>query len=355
MSYFARRQGRDWQRRVPVDSGWRLEFLESRTMLSATAAAPAASPANVASITVLKTSLPTVVAGSKITFAASVENASNDAPIISGKVSFVVEGPEKITLGDVSVNKAGQAGVSTDKLTKIGNYRVKAEYTPSKPNVSASVAAPVSVQVIALPLHVPTGVTVVTGAPIAETGQYVPLEATVKDAGTGSQVDAGKVATIAGTVEFLTDSPHPIILGKLPLNISKNTVASTSNLLSVFGITSSPVTVNAKDQLSISTKKLKEIGPNQIEAKFLPANKDFAASTSAPVTVTITPQTQRRPHRHDPPDPDDERRDGRGRRAEYDSSEHQQQPGRRERGVHHGVQPPSRFGQVHGKCVRPTD
>ncbi len=44
MSYFARRQGRDWQRLVPVDSGWRLEVLEARTMLSATAAAPAASP-----------------------------------------------------------------------------------------------------------------------------------------------------------------------------------------------------------------------------------------------------------------------------------------------------------------------
>ena len=295
MSYFARRQGRDWQRRVPVDSGWRLEFLEARTMLSATAAAPAASPAHVASVTVLKTSLPTAVVGSKITFSANVENASNDAPIASGKVSFVVEAPQRITLGDVSVNKLGQASVSTAKLTKIGNYHVKAEYTPSKPNVSASVAAPVSVQVIPLPRHVPTSVTIVTGAPIAETGQYVPLQATVKDAGTGNQVNAGKVATIAGTVEFFTESPHPIILGELPLNISKKTVASSSNLLSIFGIASSPVTLNVKNQLSISTKKLKEIGPNQIEAKFLPANKDYAASTSAPVTVTITPQTQNAP------------------------------------------------------------
>ncbi len=198
-------------------------------------------------------------------------------------------------LGDVSVNKQGQAGISTNQLTKIANYRVKAEYTPSKPSVSASVAAPVSLQVIPLPRHVPTSVTVVTGAPIAETGQYVPLEATVKDAGTGNQVDAGKVATIAGTVEFLTESPHPTILGELPLNISKKTVASTSNLLSIFGLASSPATTNIKDQLSISTKKLKEIGPNQIEAKFLPANKDFAASTSAPVTVTITPQTRNAP------------------------------------------------------------
>ena len=295
MSYFARRQGRDWQRRVPVDSGWRLEFLEARTMLSATAAAPAASSAQVASITVLKTSLPTAVTGSKITFATSVENASSYAPIISGKVSFVVEGPQKITLGDVSVNKVGQAGVSTSKLTKIGDYRVKAEYTPSKSGVSASVAAPVSIQVIPSRRRVPTSVTVVSGAPIAEAGQYVPLEATVKDAGTGHQVDAGKVATIAGTVEFVTVSPHPIVLGELPLNISKKTVASSSNLLSIFGITSSPATLNEKDQLSISTKKLKEIGLNQIEAKFLPTNNAFTASTSAPVTVTITPQTQNAP------------------------------------------------------------
>ena len=101
-------------------------------------------------------------------------------------------------------------------------------------------AAPVSVKVIPLPRHVPTAITVESGAPIAETGQFVPLVAAVKDAGTGNQVDAGKVATIAGTIEFLTDSPHPIILGKVPLNLNlnKTTSALTSALLSIFGITS---------------------------------------------------------------------------------------------------------------------
>ena len=65
-----------------------------------------------------------------------------DAPITSGKVNFVVESPQKFVLGDASVNKNGQASIATDQLTKIANYRVKAEYTPTKPKISASVSAP---------------------------------------------------------------------------------------------------------------------------------------------------------------------------------------------------------------------
>jgi hypothetical protein len=148
-----------------------------------------------------------------------------------------------------------------------------------------------------LPLDVPTAITVQSGAPIAETGQFVPLVAAIKDAGTGNQVDAGRIATIEGTIEFLTVSPQPTILSKVPLNLNlnKTTSALSSTLLSIVGDTSSAATPSVKNAVSIATNKLKEIGSNQIEAKFLPANKDFAASTSAPVTVTITPQTH-----HDP-------------------------------------------------------
>jgi hypothetical protein len=293
MSYSARRQARDWRRRGLVHSGWVLESLEERKLMSGTSASLAASQAQVSSITVLQTSLKTAVTGSKVTFSASVENASTNAPITSGKVDFVVQAPQKIVLGEVSVDKQGQASVSTDLLTKIANYQVEAKYTPSKHMFAASVAAPVSVKVIPLPLQVPTTITVESGAPIAETGQFVPLVAALKDAGTGNQVNAGRVATISGTVEFLTDSPRPIILSKVPLNLNLNqtTSALSSTLLSIVGVTSTQATINVKDAVSISTNKLKEIGPNQIEAKFLPANKEFTASTSAPETVTITHKT----------------------------------------------------------------
>ncbi len=62
-----------------------------------------------------------------------MENASNDAQIASGKVNFVVDAPEKIVLGDVSVNKLGQAGVSTQQAHPRSRITsVEAEYTPSK-------------------------------------------------------------------------------------------------------------------------------------------------------------------------------------------------------------------------------
>jgi len=198
-----------------------------------------------------------------------VENASNDAPIASGKVDFVVKSPQKIVLGDVKLNKHGEASISTTKLTEIANYRVKAQFTPSNPKISASVAGPVEVKVIPVPLNVPTATTVVSGASAAEVGQHVPLVATVTDAGTGVDVDAGKVEPITGMVAFLTDSPSPIVLGEA--NLNKN------------------------GRAALSTNMLRNIGPYQIEAEFLPANNYFSESTSAPTTVTINPQTVNAP------------------------------------------------------------
>ncbi len=130
MSYFARRQGRDWRRRGPIGSGWVLESLEGRKLLSGNGASIAASQSQVSSITTLRTSLKTAVAGARVTFSATVENASNDGPIASGKVEFVVDAPQKLVLGDVDVNKQGDASISTEKLTQIANYQVKAEYIP---------------------------------------------------------------------------------------------------------------------------------------------------------------------------------------------------------------------------------
>ena len=59
-------------------------------------------------MTVLQSSLNTAVTGSKIIFTATVENASTDAPITSGKVNFVVESPQKTVLGDVKRQQTGR-------------------------------------------------------------------------------------------------------------------------------------------------------------------------------------------------------------------------------------------------------
>jgi Big-like domain-containing protein len=268
MPYFARLWGRDSRRR-PTPARHDVEPLEGRAMLSGSAASLAASHAHITSITTLQSSLTTAVTASRITFTATVENASNDAPIPSGKVDFVVESPQKIVLGDVSLSKQGEASVATTQLTKIGDYQVAAQYTPSNPKVSASVADRVTVKVIPLPIDVPTVTTVVSAASKAEVGQHVPLLATVKDAGTGVQVNAGKVEPLKGKVEFFSDSPDPVLLAKVDL---KKT-----------------------DQASLATNKLKNVGPYQIQAVFVPAKNFFTGSTSAPAAVTITPTTLNAP------------------------------------------------------------
>ena len=268
MSYFARLRVRDSRRR-PAPARYVLEALEGRTMLSGTASSVAASHERITSETVLQSSLTTAVTGARVTFNATVADARNDAPIASGTVNFTIESPQKIVLGNVNVNKQGAASIATKDLTKIGQYQIKAQYTPSNPKISASAGAPVTVKVIPIPLNVPTVTTLASAASTAEVGQYVPLVATVADAGTGTQVDAGRVEPIKGTVEFFTDSPTPIILGDVPLS--------------------------GTDKASLPTNLLKNAGPYQIEAEFLPSNFFFTGSVSAPTTVTISPATHNSP------------------------------------------------------------
>ncbi len=118
-------------------------------------------------------------------------------------------------------------------------------------------------------VDVPTITTLYVGASVAETGQHVPLVAAVRNAGTSSDVAAQSVQPGNGKVEFLVDSPTPVILGTA--NISK------------------------AGRASLSTSMLKNIGPYAIEAEFIPATKFFASSISAQQIVTITPQTLNAP------------------------------------------------------------
>ncbi len=103
----------------------------------------------------------------------------------------------------------------------------------------------------------------------AEVGQALPLTATVKDAGTGVDVNAGKVEPLTG-IGRVPDRPVPI-----PSFWAKP--RSTT------------------DRPSISTSTLKNPGPYQIIAEFLPANNYYAESTSAPIAVTINPTTTNAP------------------------------------------------------------
>jgi hypothetical protein len=236
-------------------------------LLSATGASLAATP-TIESTLALKSSLSTAIAGSNVVFTATVENASNDAPIDSGKVKFTVESPKQKMLGNVGLNKHGQASNATTQLTQIASYQVKAQFIPSSPSITKSAAAPVSVKVIPVPLNVPTKTVLYSGAKLAEVGQHVPLVAVVTDAGTGVEVNAGKVEPLTGTVAFLTDSPTPIVLGEATLN---------------------------NGRASLSTSTLRALGTYQVYAIFLPANNYYAESTAAPLPVTITPLTVNAP------------------------------------------------------------
>src|SRR5262249_8737570 len=117
--------------------------------------------------------------------------------------------------------------------------------------------------------NVPTVTTLTSMATSAETGQYIPLSVTVKNASTGAPGSAASAQPTKGKVEFFTNGPNPVLLG-------------TANL-------------RANGQAALSTNMLKTAGTYQIQAEFLPAHNFFAASASAPITVTITNQTLNAP------------------------------------------------------------
>ena len=103
----------------------------------------------------------------------------------------------------------------------------------------------------------PTVTTVRTQTNRVETGEAVALNMTVQDANS---------SLAGGTVKFTTVSRHPVVLAK--------------------------VAVSAFDQpVSLATDKLQKVGIYQIQAVYTPNTNRFAKSTSAPVTITVTPLT----------------------------------------------------------------
>ena len=105
-----------------------------------------------------------------------------------------------------------------------------------------------------------------------------------------------KVLPISGIVQIYTDSSHHILLGEAAINPPK---ASTNPILpaieSIFGLSNQQSTASGKTRIATLTNKLKDLGSYRLVARFMPTNADFTASTSAPLTVTITPRTQNAP------------------------------------------------------------
>jgi Bacterial Ig-like domain (group 3) len=120
-----------------------------------------------------------------------------------------------------------------------------------------------------LPAAAPTIITLQKTATSAESGQNVPLVATIKTTGAVPLTKKGKAKPIEGKVEFYVNSPDPVVLGT--------------------------VKVNSKNAASLSTNKLTTVGPYDIVAQFMPSDTVYAASTSAPLPLSITPQTLNAP------------------------------------------------------------
>jgi hypothetical protein len=155
MSYFARRQGPVWRRRGPVSSGWVLESLEGRKLLSSVAgktAAPVAvgagsSQVQVPTVTVLQTSTTAAESAQDVTLVAIVQNANKKIPLTDGMVKFVLDSPTHSVLAQIRLNKSGEAGLTTAKLIKTGTYQIEADYVPPSSRFASSKSAPVTITV----------------------------------------------------------------------------------------------------------------------------------------------------------------------------------------------------------------
>ena len=142
----------------------------------------------------------------------------------------------------------------------------------------------------------PTVITLRSAASSVETGQSVPIVATVSPTGSARQMKAAQSETISGMIEFLVDTPRPIVLGKVALHSSgQSSIPLLQNIESAFGVQGQQGGSSVDDSAYLSTKALRKLGSYPIEARFLPSNTEFRASTSSVQTVTITPRTQHAP------------------------------------------------------------
>ena len=184
-------------------------------------------------------------------------NAGKVEPI-TGTVAFVTDSPNPVVLGEVKLNKNGQAVLSTNMLKNVGSItRSRPSSCPPTTTSPTSTSAPTAVTITPTTVNAPTVTSLQAVTNHVETGESITLNATVQNANS-SLAD--------GVVEFVTVAATPL--------------CSARSHVGTFG-----------QQVSFTTHKLKKVGTYQIEAKYLPNTNRFAESTSAPITVTVTPLT----------------------------------------------------------------
>ncbi len=128
---------------------------------------------------------------------------------------------------------------------------------PTNKDFNASTSAPTTVTITPRTQDAPTVTSLQASTNSLESGEGVTLNATVQNANS---------SLAGGVVELTTVSPHPIVLGK--------------------------AAVNAFDQpVSFTNDQLQKAGNYRIQAVYRPNSNRFAGSTSAPITVTVTPLT----------------------------------------------------------------
>jgi len=155
---FARRLYRFRSKRRGKTLAWRVEPLEDRVVPTHTASLAAAHAAIIASSrtaqipteTILQSSDSTAEVGQAVIFIADVKNANTGRPVSGGRVEFFLETPHPRLLGKVNLNKKGLAGLTTTKLTQLGNNVVVADFIPTNHRAAGSQSEAAAVDVVPL-------------------------------------------------------------------------------------------------------------------------------------------------------------------------------------------------------------
>ncbi|MFP5230138.1 MAG: FG-GAP-like repeat-containing protein [Acidobacteriota bacterium] len=204
----------------------------------------AAPPPLASTTTALTASAATVVAGSTVTFTATVTGASGSTGTPTGTVTFM---DGATTLGTGTVSSTGVATYSTAALSA-GAHSITAVYGGDA-NFSGSTSTAVTVTVTAAPVLTATTTALTASATSAQTGTSITFNATV--------TPASGTAMPTGTVTF-TDGAST--LGTGTLSAGGSATYSTSSLAA---------------------------GSHSITAVYS-GDSNFSGSTSAALTVTIT-------------------------------------------------------------------
>ena len=148
----------------------------------------------------------------------------------------------------------------------------------------------------ATPTGLPTILNLKSVASLAEAGQPIPLVASVAPGGNAKQLKASIGQTISGTIEIYTVTPRHTRLGSIAINkgASNSNNPFLSALSSSFGV-NQVGSGSFNDTAFLTTKKLQTVGQTEVQAKFIPSNSTYRASTSDIKLLTITAKTQNAP------------------------------------------------------------